>query len=88
MLGIDGTNYHFEFTRCRSHPVVPTPTAEDLIVFYLPTHSEWRSVCDNLHAAGFAKVPSLNPYWDLRGHTYKDHDGYRIVLQNDEWTND
>jgi hypothetical protein len=88
MLGVDGANYHFEFTHCRTHPVVPTPTAEDLIVFYIQTHSEWRSACDNLHAAGFTKVLSLNPYWDLRGHTYEDQDGYRIVLQNDAWVSD
>jgi hypothetical protein len=32
-------------------------------------------------------VRSFNPYWDARGRTYADHDGYRIVLQNAEWAN-
>jgi len=35
MLGLSGANYHFEFTYCRAHPVVPAPTAEDLAVFYI-----------------------------------------------------
>jgi hypothetical protein len=35
MLGRPGLPYHFEFTFCRAHPVVPSPTPEDLIVFYL-----------------------------------------------------
>jgi hypothetical protein len=32
--------------------------------------------------AGFRQVASFNPYWDRRGRTYEDHDGYRVVLQN------
>jgi hypothetical protein len=38
-------------------------------------------------AAGFKEVVSLNPYWEAHGHTYEDEDGYRIVLQNTEWSN-
>ena len=87
MLGTAGASYHFEFTYCRSHPVVPVPTAEDLAVFYIPSSSEWREACDNMLAAGFKHVASFNPYWDIRGRTYEDHDGYRVVLQNAEWTN-
>ena len=34
MLGLDGANYHFEFSSCRIHSVVPTPTADDLIVLF------------------------------------------------------
>jgi catechol 2,3-dioxygenase-like lactoylglutathione lyase family enzyme len=87
MLGVAGSNYHFEFTRCRSHPVVPTPTAEDLAVFYIPAPAEWQGACACMLAAGFRQVLAFNPYWDLRGRTYEDADGYRIVLQNAEWSN-
>ncbi|WP_332451394.1 hypothetical protein [Burkholderia ubonensis] len=41
MLGREGTDYHFEFTHCRTRPVVPAPTPEDLIVFYLPGGEAW-----------------------------------------------
>jgi len=87
MLGAAGASYHFEFTQCRSHPVVPAPTAEDLVVFYIPSSSEWRAACLNMSVAGFKLVASFNPYWDVQGRTYQDQDGYRIVLQNAEWTN-
>ncbi len=87
MLGMADASYHFEFTRCRAHPVVPAPTAEDLAVFYIPVLSEWQSACANMLAAGFKQVASFNPYWDLRGRTFEDPDGYRVVLQNTEWSN-
>lgn len=87
MLGAAGASYHFEFTHRRSHPVAPSPTAEDLAVFYIPSSSEWDVACINMSAAGFKLVVSFNPYWDIQGRTYEDRDGYRVVLQNAEWTN-
>lgn len=87
MLGRTGMHYHFEFTYCRSHPIAPTPTHEDLIVFYLADSSEWKAACTNMLAAGFKAVQSLNPYWDANGKTFEDFDGYRVVLQNSEWIN-
>lgn len=87
MLGKAGMQYHFEFTYCRTHPVLPSPTAEDLVVFYLPNADEWQAACNAMQVAGFVEVRSLNPYWDLHGKTFQDHDGYRIVLQHAAWTN-
>lgn len=87
MLGIAGSIYHFEFTQCRKHPVVPTPTVEDLTVFYIPAPAEWKDACNNMLVAGFKQVEPFNPHWDVRGCTYEDQDGYRIVLQNTEWRN-
>jgi hypothetical protein len=85
MLGHEGSNYHFEFTRCRAHPVAAAPTPEDLIVLYMPAAAEWHAACDRMLAAGFELVASFNPYWEIRGQTFKDPDGYRIVLQQEEW---
>ena len=87
MLGDAGSGYHFEFTCSRETPVVPTPNAEDLVVFYVPNSAEWRGACDDMLAAGFRQVAAFNPYWDVRGRTYQDRDGYRVVLQNDKWNN-
>jgi catechol 2,3-dioxygenase-like lactoylglutathione lyase family enzyme len=86
MLGDEGGGYHFEFTRHREHPVAPAPTVEDLAVFYLPLATDWQLACARAAAAGFRQVASFNPYWERRGRTYADHDGYRIVLQNAEWS--
>lgn len=86
MLGHAGSGHHFEFTHCRRHPVVPTPTNEDLLVFYIDEPSEWQAACARLKSAGFRQVDSFNPYWDVRGRTYEDHDGYRVVMQCAAWT--
>ena len=85
MLGDPRSRYHFEFTYRRAHPVRPTPTTEDLVVLYIPEESEWRASCANMLAAGFQQVASLNPYWEVRGRTYEDPDGYRTVLERADW---
>ena len=85
MLGKAGLDYHFEFTRSRDHPVRPSPTPEDLVVFYLPDRAEWRGACEAMIDAGFAEVAPFNPYWSQRGRTFEDNDHYRVVLEQAEW---
>ena len=85
VVGPEEANYHLEFTRSRRHLITPSPTPEDLLVFYYPTESEWLSACDRMDAAGFQEVGSFNPYWNAHGRTYQDPDGYRVVLQQAAW---
>jgi catechol 2,3-dioxygenase-like lactoylglutathione lyase family enzyme len=85
MLGYPGLDYHFELTYCRAHPVAPAPTPEDLIVFYLPDAAAWRETCARMRNAGFVEVASFNPYWQQRGRTFQDPDGYRVVLEQAGW---
>ncbi|GLZ67821.1 glyoxalase/bleomycin resistance protein/dioxygenase [Burkholderia contaminans] len=85
MLGRDGLDYHFEFTHCPDHPIAPSPTPEDLIVFYLPDRPEWEAACARATEHGFMPVTSFNPFWEISGQTFEDADGYRIVLQNGTW---
>jgi hypothetical protein len=87
MLGVPGADYHFEFTQSRDHSVLPTPTVEDLAVFYMPSAQEWQATCTRMLAAGFKQVAPFNPYWGTNGRTYEDRDGYRIVVQQEEWSN-
>lgn len=87
MMGAPGLHYHFEFTRCTAHPVAASPTPEDLAVFYIPDGVEWERISASMLAAGFEAIASFNPYWDVRGRTFVDADGYRIVLQNADWKN-
>jgi len=88
MLGRPGLDYHFEFTRCRAHPIDPAPSVEDLLVFYLPDPLGWQRSCTAMIEAGFTEVASFNPYWQERGRTFEDHDGYRVVLERAFWRND
>lgn len=85
MLGIPGAHYHFEFTKYRGQELPPAPALEDLTVFYLPSHLDWQGACASMAAAGFKHVPAFNPYWDVRGRTFEDADGYRVVLQREPW---
>ena len=63
----------------------PTPTPEDLLVFYIPAAAAWEERCSAMLEAGFSEVPAFNPYWAQRGRTFQDQDGYRIVLQQTTW---
>jgi hypothetical protein len=41
-----------------------------------------------IEGAGFAAVKAFNPYWDEKGKTFEDADGWRVVLQNAGWSNE
>ncbi|HEY9622992.1 MAG TPA: VOC family protein [Crinalium sp.] len=85
MVGMPGEAYHFEFTHHRGHSVGRAPTQDNLIVFYLPEQLKWQQTLERMNAAGYKPVKSYNPYWDNKGVTFEDPDGYRVVLQNDSW---
>jgi hypothetical protein len=86
ILGHPRHSYHMEFTSRRGHKVGKAPTFDHLLVFYVPDGAEWEASCAQMTSARFRAVPSYNPYWDLRGRTFEDIDGYRVVLQNAAWT--
>ena len=86
ILGHPQHPYHLEFTTHRGHQVGRASTQDHLLVFYIPDQDEWETSCARMLAAGFARVSSYNPYWEVQGQTFEDLDGYRIVLQNTAWT--
>jgi catechol 2,3-dioxygenase-like lactoylglutathione lyase family enzyme len=86
MLGAPGAPYHFEFTRSTRHAAGRAPTQDNLLVFYLPDAKVWRAAVERFRAAGFEPVAAFNPYWDRNGLTFEDPDGYRVVLNNGEWS--
>ncbi|CAJ0993427.1 putative protein YycE [Sodalis praecaptivus] len=79
MLGRAEMPWHLEFTLCLTHPVIPAPSQEDLLVIYIAEPQAWRRACDAMRNAAF------NPYWDNEGQTFVDHDGYRTVIQQRAW---
>ena len=85
MLGHPDLAYHLEFTRSHDHPVNPSPTPEDLLVFYLPHQGDWAAACLRMLDAGFVATTSVNPYWNQRGRTFVDPDGYQVVVEHDTW---
>ena len=85
MLGHPGEPYHLEFTHQRGHSVGRAPTADNLLVFYLPDRGEWEQAVQRMIENGYLPTPSANPYWEVNGKTFEDPDGYRVVLQNAAW---
>ncbi|QND64047.1 VOC family protein [Mesorhizobium loti] len=85
MLGQPGDVYHFEFTHAHGHDAGRAPTADNLVVFYMPDRDAWEAAVQRMKDHGYATVPSFNPYWDRQGVTFEDCDGYRVVLQNADW---
>lgn len=86
IVGHPRVPYHLEFTTQRGHIAGRSPSAEHLLVFYIPERREWEMTCQQMVEAGFLAVPSANPYWDARGRTFEDLDGYRVVLENAAWS--
>ena len=74
MLGHPGAPYHIEFTKAHGHTAGRAPTEDNLLVFYL-----------RMRRAGFSPATAFNAYWDVKGVTFEDPDGYRVVLQNAAW---
>ena len=87
MLGHAGAQYHLEFTRQHGVPAGRAPTEENLLIFYLPDEGEWQTAVRRMSDQGYEPIRAHNPYWDQRGVTFEDADGYRVVLQNAAWEN-
>ena len=85
MLGFEGAPYHLEFTHQRGHRAGGAASEEHLLVFYFPDPAQWEAKCARMEAAGFRRVNAHNAYWDARGRSFEDLDGYRVVLQNAQW---
>lgn len=85
MLGLPGNDYHLEFTE---HEEVaegagyPPPSADNLLVFYIPERAAVERIAARLVSLGYAAVEPENPYWSERGLTFADPDGWRVVLMN------
>jgi catechol 2,3-dioxygenase-like lactoylglutathione lyase family enzyme len=85
MVGHPQAPYHLEFTQQAGHVVPLAPTAENLLVFYLPERAAWEAAVARMQAHGYPAVPAHNAYWDQQGRTFADPDGYHVVLQHADW---
>ena len=84
MLGLPGHDYHLEFTQHDAGSPCPAPTDDNLLVFYIPDRAAIDMIAVRLAAMGYPEVAPENPYWEGRGVTVEDPDGWRIVLMNTE----
>lgn len=54
-------------------------------MFYIEDKEEWDEKVRKVEMNGGRRVESENPYWDVRGKTFEDPEGWRVVLQNAGW---
>jgi hypothetical protein len=79
-VGMPGRDWHLEFTHRVDGLPAPAPTAEDLLVLYLPGE-HISAIRRRLATAGHEPVTPENPYWSQAGAAmYRDPDGYLLVL--------
>lgn len=82
MIGLPDANYHLEFTEHVDGSPCPAPTDDNLLVFYIPDVAQIQSAQLRLEKLGYKAVPPENIYWEEKGITIADPDGWRIVLMN------
>jgi catechol 2,3-dioxygenase-like lactoylglutathione lyase family enzyme len=80
MLGLPDRTVHLELTSHAEGSPCPAPTADNLLVLYLPDHDSVEAVAARLASAGHPAVEPENPYWRGRSITVEDPDGWRVVL--------
>lgn len=85
VLGHPRAPYHLEFTVEQGVTAPRAPSADHLLVFYLPDTNDYDAALQRMSSAGYAPVTAHNPYWDLNGTTFSDPDGYRVVLTQRAW---
>ncbi len=85
MLGRKEAAYHLAFVHKVGHKAGRAPGEDNLLVFYLPDADEWKRSVARLEDLGHKPVKAFNPYWDKKGKTFEDPDGYRVVLQHARW---
>ena len=84
MIGLPDSTYHLEFTEHVDGSTCPAPTNDNLLVFYMPDNTQIQAVQSRLANMGYSEIPPENPYWEEKGVTIEDPDGWRIVLMNTE----
>jgi catechol 2,3-dioxygenase-like lactoylglutathione lyase family enzyme len=84
MVGWTGAPWHLELVHDPGDETPAAPTEEDLLVLYVGGEAD-EDMIGRLVDAGGTRVPARNPYWEQRGVTIADPDGYRLVLSSRSW---
>lgn len=80
IFGMPDASYQLEFTQHRAGSPCPAPTHDNLLVFYIAEQATIDAIVQRLHQMGYDPVPPENPYWQGKGLTIPDPDGWRVVL--------
>ncbi|HEX8475349.1 MAG TPA: VOC family protein [Pyrinomonadaceae bacterium] len=82
MIGLPDRDYHLEFTQHAHGGPCPAPSKDNLLVLYVEDKRGIERLAERLREHGHEPVPPENPYWQAKGLTFEDPDGWRVVLMN------
>jgi catechol 2,3-dioxygenase-like lactoylglutathione lyase family enzyme len=82
MLGLPDATYHLEFTQHSRGSPCSAPSADNLLVLYIPDATQLGILRERLERRGHRPVAPENPYWLQNSVTFQDPDGWRVVLCN------
>ena len=82
VLGLPDKTYHLEFTQRRSDTPFRAPSADHLLVLFVPDGTQLSVLCERLAIQGHLPVAPENPHWNDKSLTFEDPDGWRVVLCN------
>ncbi|MFG1483639.1 hypothetical protein ABMA74_12030 [Halobacteriovorax sp. HFRX-1_3] len=63
MFGYPEENYHIEYTVDNNSPITPTPTNEDLLVFYYPDENEYLEKLNHIKSIGYERKNICRSRW-------------------------
>ena len=82
ILGLPGRTYQLEFMQRRRGGPCSPPSADNLLVLYVPHADQILTISERLERRGCRPVEPENPYWLGHSVTYEDPDRWRVVLCN------
>lgn len=82
LIGLPDASHHLEFTQHFEGSPCPAPSKDILLVFYMPNQPMIENIAQKLKKMGYPEVAPENPYWEEKGVTIEDPDGWRVVLMN------
>jgi hypothetical protein len=78
-IGKPTLDWHLEFTT--SEEIVQHNFSEDdCLVFYPQTEEEYAKILHNIENNKVKTIQHKNPYWNENGITFRDPDGFYIVI--------
>jgi hypothetical protein len=84
-IGKPNLDWHFEFTKSDTK-ANHFSDADDIIVLYPKTISEYNQLINNLLDNNISIITSSNPYWNnpeaSGGKMFLDPDGFRMIVSN------
>jgi len=73
--------WQVEFVHVRGEAAPPPPPGDEhLLVFYVDDRATLAARAAAMDAAGCPRVQPHNPYWARHGVTFRDPDGYHVVI--------